>query len=135
MNGKKASISSPKYNSLYNIKCAYLKYYLGHNPSSEEISEYVLSIKGKELDESKEIGKLNLSSYNLDCVHVKIVRVFVEGKDAPQAIRFTKSISVAQILSELDGNISTHSFILTEINSSIVLKDDITNSLDLTCIL
>ena len=71
MNGKKISISVSAYkNSLLStLKEKYLKSVLDHKPTSEELSNYYLSHNDLELDESKQIGESNLSSYNLECCY------------------------------------------------------------------
>ena len=132
MNEKKLSVSVYENSLLSTLKEKYLKYILDHKPTSEELSNYYLSHKDNELDESKQIGELHLSSYYLECMLVHKVQVFEEGNNEPHVIKFGKSISVEQIVSTVVGSDFIDSCYLTKANSSIVLKNAISTSLDLT---
>ena len=135
MNGNKISVSAYKNSLISTLKAKYLKSILDHKPTSEELSNYYLSNEDRELDDSKQIGELNLSSYNLECMLFQRVRIFSEGEDEPQVIEFGKSISVEQILSTVVGSDFLDSCCLTKISSSIVLKNVISTSCDLARIL
>ena len=135
MNGKKTSVSAYKNVLLSTLKAKYLKYVLDHKPTSEELSNYYLNHNDLELDESKQIGELNLSSYNLECMPYQRVRIFAEGENEPQVIKFGQSISVEQIISTVVGSDFLDSCCITEIGSSIVLKNIISTSCDLARIL
>ena len=135
MNGKKTSVSAYKNVLLSTLKAKYLKYVLDHKPTSEELSNYYLNHNDLELDESKQIGELKLSSYNLECMPYQRVRIYAEGDNEPQVITFGKSISVEQIISTVVGSDFLDSCCITEIGSSIVLKNIISTSCDLARIL
>lgn len=132
MNNKKLSFSLKRNVRLRNIKKYFLTKLCGHEPTSEELSNYYLSHKDNELDESKQIGELHLSSYYFECMLVHKVQVFVEGNNEPHVIKFGKSISVEQIVSTVVGSEFIDSCYATKTNSSIVLKNVISTSLDLT---
>ena len=108
---------------------------LGHQLTAEELSNYYLSNNDRELDESKQIGELKLSSYNLECMPYQRVRIFAEGDNEPQVITFGQSISVEQIISTVVGSDFLDSCCITKIGSSIVLKNIISTSCDLARIL
>ena len=135
MNGKKTSVSAYKNTLLSTLKAKYLEYVLDHKPTSEELSNYYLSHNDLELDESKQIGKLKLSSYNLECMPYQRVRIYAEGENEPQVIKFGQSISVEQIISTVVGSDFLDSCCITEIGSSIVLENIISTSCDLARIL
>ena len=135
MNGKKTSVPAYKNTLLSTLKAKYLKSVLDHKPTSEELSNYYLSHNDLELDESKQIGELNLSSYNLECMPYQRVRIYAEGENEPQVIKFGQSISVEQIISTVVGSDFLDSCCITEIGSSIVLKNIISTSCDLARIL
>ena len=78
MNGNKISVSAYKNSLISTLKAKYLKSILDHKPTSEELSNYYLRNEDRELDDSKQIGELNLSSYNLECMLFQRVRIFSE---------------------------------------------------------
>ena len=135
MNNQRLSFTAKRDVSLLIIKRHYLNKLLGHQLTAEELSNYYLSHNDLELDESKQIGELKLSSYNLECMLFQRVRIFAEGEDHPNVIKFYKSISVKQIIAAMNKRVRTHASFLTLLNSSIVLKNIISTSCDLARIL
>ena len=135
MNNQRLSLTAKRDVSLLIIKRHYLNKLLGHQLTAEELSNYYLSHNDLELDESKQIGELKLSSYNLECMPYQRVRIFAEGDNEPQVIKFGQSISVEQIISTVVGSDFLDSCCITEIGSSIVLKNIIFTSCDLARIL
>ena len=131
MNNQRLSFIAKRNVSLLIVKKQYLTKALGHQLTAEELSNYYLSHNDLELDESKQIGELNLSSYNLECMLFQIVRIYAQGENHPLVIKFYKSISVEQIIAAITKRVRTHASFLTLLNSSIVLKNDITTSCDL----
>ena len=132
MNGRNQYVTTLKQVRVLKIKAAYLAKLLRHKPSPEELSNYILSFEGKELDVSKRIGELNLSHYNLKCEPKMKVRVFPANQENPHALMFIRSISVSTILDSIVGKEKREEYFLTERYSPIVVKTKITSSLDLT---
>ena len=135
MNNQRLSLTAKRNVGLFIIKRHYLTKLLGRQLTAEELSNYYLSHNDRELDESKQIGELKLSSYNLECMLFQRVRIFAEGDNEPQVITFGKSISVKQIIAAMNKRVRTHASFLTLLNSSIVLKNIISTSCDLARIL
>ena len=135
MNSRRLSFTAKSNASLLLIKKHYLTHLLGHQPTAEELSNYYLSHKDLKLDDSKQIGELNLSSYNLECMLFQRVRIFAEGENHPHVIKFCRSVSVKQIIAAMTKTVRILSPCLTLLNSSIVLKNVISTSCDLARIL
>lgn len=135
MNGKKQNVTTTKRVRVLKIKTTYLSTLLGHTLSPEELSNYILSFEGKELDVSKRIGELKLSHYNLVCEPKMKVKVFVSNEETPRVLEFVKSISVSTIVEHIAGKEKREEYFLTERHSPIAIKSKITASLDLTCTL
>ena len=137
MEPKKLKMNIPKQKQLAAIKRSFLNSLLDEAPSSEELSEFSLYYKGEKLDETKQLGELEVSSYTFDCVRKakKTIRVFNSTERQPTEISFSKSISVNEVISRSVGKNANYSFFLTKRNSAIVLKDDLCTSLDVTCTL
>ena len=133
MNGKKQNVTTTKRVRVLKIKTVYLTTMLSHTLSPEELSNYVLSFEGKELDVSKRIGELELSHYNLVCEPKMKVKVFADNEEAPNVLEFVKSISVSAIVEHIVGKEKTEEYFLTERSSPVVVTTKITASLDLTC--
>ena len=133
MNGKKQNVTTTKRVRVLKIKTVYLTTMLSHTLSPKELSNYVLSFEGKELDVSKRIGELELSHYNLVCEPKMKVKVFADNEEAPTVLEFVKSILVSAIVEHIVGKEKTEEYFLTERSSPVVVTSKITASLDLTC--
>ena len=137
MNGKKTSVTTRSTISISDIKKKYLTAILGHELSAQESSEYTLTLNDKELDESKQLEELKLSSFDLICTpkNLKIIQIFWKGQNKPFVLKITDSISISEIIASVVGKNQVNDYFLTERNSSIVLHSSISTSTDLTSIL
>ena len=137
MNGKKTSVTTRSTISISDIKKKYLTAILGHELSAQESSEYTLTLNDKELDESKQLEELKLSSFDLICTpkNLKIIQIFWKSQNNPFVLKITDSISISEIIASIVGKNQVNDYFLTERNSSIVLHSSISTSTDLTSIL
>lgn len=122
--------------SLRKIKVLTIQKILGHNPSNDELARFVLCMNGTELDESKTASDLNLANCVIECIEreEKCIHIYDNINKEISKVKFKKSISISEILSRVFGDMASD-FYLTEKESSIVLKNDITTSTDVVCMI
>ena len=143
-----SSIVTVKYNdiiySFYGNKDRYVeelkkdvvKKILDHVPSELEFNSHSLSYNGSTLEESKTIEECNIIGKEVDCYeendsHICVYDIF---DDFQQDIRFDTSITISEVLQCVVGKCADEYF-LTKKGSSIVLRNALSSSTDVTLIL
>lgn len=132
-NDKKYYINGNEDSHIEELKKDVVMNILGHAPSLTECAHYSLFYNGLALEESKTIQEYSIIEKEIDCkivsnYHIRVYNVFDElEKD----ISFGSPISIANVLHCVSADCADEYF-LTRKGSSIVLRNNIYKSTDVT---
>lgn len=115
------------------LKKDIVKKILDHVPSELEFNSYSLSYNGLILEGSKTIEEYNIIGKEIDCIdeydsHICVYDIF---DDFQKYVHFDTSITISKVLQCVVGKCADEYF-LTKKGSSIVLRNALSSSTDVT---